>query len=80
MLTVDANQVRRDSIDADTVQNDVSWSAIVCAVTAAAIELADVDVSAASDGHSATTIVLDDLVNCVLGTTSFDQDVAVSKS
>lgn len=54
----------------------MTWATVVGAVTTASVQLADIDNSVVCDGDGATTVMLDDLVRCLLGTATLDQDVA----
>lgn len=76
VVGVDADEVRGHAVGADTVDDDVARPAVVGAVAAAAVQLADVDDGEVLDSDGAAAVVLDDLVLGLLGATALDQDVA----
>ena len=78
VVGVDANEVR-NTLGLDTGDDNVPGTSVVGAVTAAAVKLASVDDSEVLDGDSTATVVLNDLVLCLLSTATLDEDVTASE-
>ena len=76
VVGVDTDKSRFNGLCLDVLDNDVSWATVLAAVTAAAEELADIDDSVVLDGDSSSSVMLDNLVNCVLSSTSLDQNAS----
>lgn len=78
VVGVDANKLV-DALGLDVLDDDVARATVVAAVSASAVKLASSDNRVVLDCDGSTSIVLDDLVLCVLGTASLDKDVTVTK-
>jgi hypothetical protein len=75
---VDAHQVGSNTVGLDIGDNNVARSAVLAAISTAAEQLSNTDDRVILDGHSATTVVLNNLVLGVLSTTSLDEDASSS--
>jgi len=80
IVGVDAHKVGGNAVDLDVADHNVAWAAVIGAVTAAAVDLADVNESGVLDGHGSATVVLNDLVAGRGCSATLPEDVAVSES
>ena len=80
VVTVDANKIARHAISLDVLDDNAARTAIVGAVTTAAVQLAGIDDGEVLDGNGAATVMLDDLVLGLCGTAALDQDIAGTES
>lgn len=78
VVAVNPHEIRSDTVDFDTVDNDIAWAAVVGAIAAGAVDFTNVDEGAAADCHCAAAVVLDDFVGGGLGAAAFPEDVAVA--
>jgi len=75
IVAVDADNIRGDALSPEASDDDLSWSSVVGAVTAATVNLTGTGDSVVLDGDRPLSVVLHDLVRSGVGSSTLDENI-----